>query len=733
MLKMHKLLGSLLLLLLSLGFTACFNDLDTIPLDEDLATADVVYDDPAAYEQVLAKLYAGLSVSGQQGPAGLPDISGIDEGFSTYLRQFWKAQELPTDEAVIAWNDGNIHDYEEHDWNASNEFITAMYNRIFYQITLANEFIRETTEEKISARGQSGTVADQVAVFRAEARFLRALSYWHALDLFRNVPFVTEEDAIGSFFPEQINANELFAFIESELLDIESTMVGARQNEYGRADQAAVWTLLAKLYLNAEAHVGQDRNTDCITYCKKVIEAGYSLEPEYANLYVADNGSSPETIFAVLFDGQNTRTWGGMTFITHAAVGGSMDPQAFGLDGGWGGLRATSAFVNKFPSAGGGGQVVVAPQNPNNTYNLLNVPGAYQGWDPTNNATALAQKGDANTFEGYAYFAEAGEFKFARGSWDENYGDNEGDGTLEAGGGNLSVAAPGYYRIYVDLNALTYSITPMQFGLIGSATPGGWDNDTDMTYNPETGAWELEVALVGGQELKFRANDAWDLNYGDDGANGLLEQNGANIAIARDGVYKVSLFLNKPDYTYGIEVPSSDGRALFYTDGQSLEITDVSQFTQGYAITKFKNVTRNGVAGSDLTFPDTDFLMFRLADVYLMYAEAVLRNGSGGSIDEAVGYINELRERAYGNTSGNIQRSDLNLPFILDERARELYWECHRRTDLVRFGQFTDGPYVWPFKGGTLEGTQTPAFRDVFPIPAADLGANPNLQQNTGY
>ncbi|MBC6996151.1 RagB/SusD family nutrient uptake outer membrane protein [Neolewinella lacunae] len=730
---MHKLLGSLLLLLLSLGFTACFNDLDTVPLDEDLATADVVYDDPAAYEQVLAKLYAGLSVSGQQGPAGLPDISGIDEGFSTYLRQYWKAQELTTDEAVIAWNDGNIHDYEEHDWNSSNEFITAMYNRIFYQITLANEFIRETTEEKLAGRGQTGTVADQVAVFRAEARFLRALSYWHALDLFRNVPFVTEEDAVGSFFPEQINANELFAFIESELLDIESTMVAARQNEYGRADQAAVWTLLAKLYLNAEAHVGQDRNTDCITYCKKVIEAGYSLEPEYANLYVADNGNSPETIFAVLFDGQNTRTWGGMTFITHAAVGGSMDPLAFGLDGGWGGTRATSAFVNKFPSAGGGGQVVVAPQDPNNSYNLLNVPGAYQGWDPANNATALAQKGDANTFEGYAYFAEAGEFKFARGSWDENYGDNEGDGTLEAGGGNLSVAAPGYYRIYVDLNALTYSITPMQFGLIGSATPGGWDNDTDMTYNPVTGAWELEVALVGGQEIKFRANDAWDLNYGDDGANGLLEQNGANIAIARDGVYKVSLFLNKPDYTYGIEVPSSDGRAMFYTDGQSLEITDVSQFTQGYAITKFKNVTRNGVVGSDLTFPDTDFLMFRLADVYLMYAEAVLRNGSGGSIDEAVGYINELRERAYGNTSGNIQRSDLNLPFILDERARELYWECHRRTDLVRFGQFTDGTYVWPFKGGTLQGTQTAAFRDVFPIPAADLGANPNLQQNTGY
>lgn len=729
----NKFISALLLVVMALGFTACFDDLNTVPLDPDTTTANVVYDNPAAYEQVLAKLYAGLSVSGQQGPDGRPDISGIDEGFSTYLRQYWKAQELTTDEAVIAWNDGNIHDYEQQDWNASNEFITAMYNRIFYQISLANEFIRETTDAKLSERGQTGAVADQVAIYRAEARFLRALSYWHALDLFRNVPFVTEENAVGSFFPEQTNANDLFAYIEAELLEIEPQIIDARQNEYGRADRAAVWTLLAKMYLNAEAHVGQNRYTECITYCQKVIDAGYTLEPEYGNLYVADNGSSPETIFAILFDGQSTRTWGGMTFITHAAVGGSMDPAAFGLDGGWGGTRATSAFVNKFPSTSGGGEVINAPVDPNNSYDLLNVPGAYQGWDPMLNTTALAKKGDANAYEGFLYFAEAGAFKFARGSWDENYGDTGADGTLEAGGDDLSVAEPGYYRMYVDLDALTYSIEKVSFGLIGSATPGGWDNDTDMTYNPETGAWEVELALTGGQEMKFRANDAWDLNLGDDGSDGLLEINGGNIAVVRDGFYKVSLYLNKPDYTFKVEVPSSDSRAMFYTEGQTLDINDVSQFTEGYAVTKFKNVTRDGVAGSDLTFPDTDFLIFRLGDVYLMYAEAVLRNGGGGSVDQAIAYVNELRERAYGNTSGNIQRSDLDLPFILDERARELYWECHRRTDLVRFGQFTDGDYVWPFKGNTPEGTQTAAFRNVFPIPASDIGANPNLQQNTGY
>lgn len=732
---MNKLFTALLLLAMATGFTACFNDLETVPLDPDEITSDVVYDDPAAYEQVLAKLYAGLSVSGQQGPAGQPDISGIDEGFSTYLRQYWKAQELPTDEAVIAWNDGNIHDFEDQDWNASNEFITAMYNRIFYQISLANEFIRESSEEKLASRDQSGDIASRVTQYRAEARFLRALSYWHALDLFRNVPFVTEEDAVGAFFPEQASASEVFAYVESELLAVENEIIDARQNEYGRADRAAVWMLLAKLYLNAEAHIGENRYADCLANCQKIIDAGFSLEPEYAHLYVADNGGSDETIFPILFDGVNTRTFGGMTFIMRAAIGGDMNPADFGMDGGWGGTRVTSALVEQFPSTGGGGQVVNEPVDPNNTYELLNVPGAYQGWDPMNDSTVLAKRSDENIFDGYIYFspdAESLEFKFASGSWDVAYGKTD-DGVLVLGGGdNISVPEAGFYRMVVDLDALTYTVETVQFGLIGSATPGGWDADTDMTFNPETGAWELEVNLTAGNEIKFRANDDWALNYGDTGADGLLEENGDNIAVVRDGFYKVSLFLNDPDYTFGVEVPSSDARAMFFTDNQTLEIEDVFQFNQGYAVTKFSNLTRDGVAGSDLQFPDTDFLLFRLGDVYLMYAEAVLRGG-GGSTAEAVGYINRLRERAYGNTSGNIQNSDLDLDFILEERARELYWECHRRTDLVRFGQFTDGDYVWPLKGGALNGTQVPAFRNVFPIPASDIGANPNLQQNTGY
>ncbi len=114
-----------------------------------------------------------------------------------------------------------------------------------------------------------------------------------------------------------------------------------------------------------------------------------------------------------------------------------------------------------------------------------------------------------------------------------------------------------------------------------------------------------------------------------------------------------------------------------------------------------------------------------------MYAEAVLRGGSGGSQAAAIDYINKLRERAYGDLSGNV--SSINLNFILDERSRELSWETTRRSDLIRFNKFTTGDYVWPWKGNVKDGKAVESYRNLFPIPAKDIIANPNLIQNPGY
>ena len=95
--------------------------------------------------------------------------------------------------------------------------------------------------------------------------------------------------------------------------------------------------------------------------------------------------------------------------------------------------------------------------------------------------------------------------------------------------------------------------------------------------------------------------------------------------------------------------------------------------------------------------------------------------------------MNALRTRAYGNTSGNISDVSFNLDFIIDERARELHWEGFRRSDLIRYGRFTEGTYLWPWKGGVKNGTGVDANRRLFPIPATEVGSNPNIKQNPGY
>jgi len=267
------------------------------------------------------------------------------------------------------------------------------------------------------------------------------------------------------------------------------------------------------------------------------------------------------------------------------------------------------------------------------------------------------------------------------------------------------------------------------WGIIGDATPDGWNSDQDMTWNAEADALEINIPLTAGV-FRFRANDDNAVNLGDELADAILTQDGKDINIG-GGEYRIRLFIDKPDYTYEIKLTSFDRRSTFFIDGQNLEIIDQTPFTEGYAINKFRNVTSTGAPGSDTDYPDTDFPMFRLGDVLLMASEALLRGG--GDRGQALDYFNQVRTRAYLSPGGNVSDADLTLQMILDERARELYWEGHRRTDLVRFGQFSQTDYIWAWKGGVPEGKSVHAYRDVYPIPTSDLGANPNLEQNEGY
>lgn len=175
---------------------------------------------------------------------------------------------------------------------------------------------------------------------------------------------------------------------------------------------------------------------------------------------------------------------------------------------------------------------------------------------------------------------------------------------------------------------------------------------------------------------------------------------------------------------------STDERAhLFWTPSHTFEMTDYKTWTHGYPAIKFRNSNFSGTSGTS-EFSGTDFPLFRLADAYLIYAECALRGASGATASQALIYVNEIRDRAH---AAPILLSDLTLNFILDERARELNFEGHRRSDLIRFGKFSGGTYIWPWKGGVKDGQAISSNYNLFPIPTSALQANPNLTQNPGY
>lgn len=192
-------------------------------------------------------------------------------------------------------------------------------------------------------------------------------------------------------------------------------------------------------------------------------------------------------------------------------------------------------------------------------YPKIYVPGGFQSasgygsdWTPAD-APPLYSVESNDKYEGYVYMAGTGnEFKFTNDrSWDLNWGDTGADGTLDENGDNIVRDESGYYKINVDLNEGTYETLNTTWGLIGSATANGWDSDMDMTYDQENKVWTITTDLSAG-EIKFRANNAWDLDYGDDGADGTLDKGGENIAIDEAGNYTIKLILSEPIYTYEI-------------------------------------------------------------------------------------------------------------------------------------------------------------------------------------
>lgn len=189
-------------------------------------------------------------------------------------------------------------------------------------------------------------------------------------------------------------------------------------------------------------------------------------------------------------------------------------------------------------------------------YPSLYVPGGYQGWSP-DKAPKLASVKDNKIYEGFVNFTDATEFKFTDApGWDKGIYGDEGDGTtkkIASPGNNFKVPSGGYYLLKADLNDKSWDAVKTSWGLIGSGTPGGWGGDTDMVYDAATGTWSLTVNLTA-DEIKFRANDDWAINFGDTKADGFLDYGGDNIKVPAAGNYTVTLNLSiGGNYSYTLK------------------------------------------------------------------------------------------------------------------------------------------------------------------------------------
>ena len=313
------------------SLTSCVKMLDKLPLNSYDVTSETAYDDADSYLRGLTYInsyYGFVSIN----DPGSSDISVKDAGQSEFLRQVLVLNDLSTKALDIGWtNDSYIKEIANHSWtNADNNAIIAVYTRGMKGITLANEFLLQTTDEKLAVRGHQSFAAD-VHRYRAEARFHRALFYYYMMDLFGNPPFALEENIGGDKLPKQIGRQALAEWIESELLDLTSDgsdLAAKGAVPYPRPNKDAAQALLARLYLNWGVYTGTPRWDDAKTAAKKVIDNGYSLHPNYREVFMQDNGATcanDEFIFAFDYDTNNARSWGGTTTLSSGAFNDDMN------------------------------------------------------------------------------------------------------------------------------------------------------------------------------------------------------------------------------------------------------------------------------------------------------------------------------------------------------------------------------------------------------------------------
>ena len=318
-------------------FTACTGDLNTEPLTDQTLTPDKALATEGAFEKQVAKIYSVLAISGSEG-AGSSDIVSSDAGEGTFTRCYWNLQELCTDEARIAWSDEGLNGLQFDQWTSTGKFFKLNFARMTLLNALCNEFLIQSVDKGVEE-------------LRAEVRAIRAFSYYILLDLYRTAPWTTEETGIGSYFPEQADAKQLFDFIESELKAVQNSLPAKSAANYGKVNKFVAEMILANLYMNAEVYGQGNHYNDAVTCLNDIINAGgYSLATNYQDNFCYDNDESPEIIFPIIFDMDHAQTYGGTQYLMAASCGSGLSSNdVLGLaNAEWAGLRAGEDLVKRF-------------------------------------------------------------------------------------------------------------------------------------------------------------------------------------------------------------------------------------------------------------------------------------------------------------------------------------------------------------------------------------------------
>lgn len=327
-----KLLFSLVMIL----SVSCTDDLNTKPIVE-LSLDELLAQDPNAVEGILSRLYASFALSGADGP-GSSDISD-DAGESPFLRGIVNLQDFTADAMKNRWGDNGLDQLTTaNDWTADNKFFRYMYNRIFFTIPQCNNLLSILPNVDVENK----------EVIISEVRFIRGLAYYYLIDVYGKGVLATE-DNFGQTEPlPEASRQELFDYLEQELLDIEPLLLTS--NTYGRATKGAAQMLLAKLYLNAEVYTGTPRYDDALTYASRVINEGpYNLDPNFVHIFSADNNNSTEIILPLIADAIVSQSYGNTTYIVNGSLNAETIPLAdFGATEGWGGHRSTKAWYSLF-------------------------------------------------------------------------------------------------------------------------------------------------------------------------------------------------------------------------------------------------------------------------------------------------------------------------------------------------------------------------------------------------